>query len=421
MIKFQTLEVTHAREKDIIAEHGRPIRMVETHHSKHSVILDLYSAGQAVVGDYLIVTREYLTGSCKLLDIVQVARIGPNVVHVVGGQKLASGVRTEGTWNYTLEGFKLLSVDNSETQSGTPRMAVATKHVAGFPLGTRITGGPNIWRSTDSSCSKEYAYSIGTNCEWLQLDQREKWLGCKVKVTHETRDKIVAKLYAYGLATAKCETELPKEADTTIAAYLLSGSGTRHWINSSSDRSNFYESVAREIYWDNTLEDFSDVPEASLPSAPAVCEDAMATDYYRMSQAAVSTMATVQNRCNGARATYIGTPDLCCEVLAPSFKQSNQTNKGTTMSREKITIEIDADMICKEVEEEPKTDLEQSSKVVVAIFRPNGTLYCMANDATLDTVKKIRADLQSPTKIGFTYKMFKLHKTFTTDIPILES
>jgi len=99
----------------------------------------------------------------------------------------------------------------------------------------------------------------------------------------------------------------------------------------------------------------------------------------------------------------------------------NQQSKETQM-KEKITIEVDANLVSQAVvEEDTRTDLGKCLPTVVLIFDAAGSYYDTVRAEGWSTPRKVKEQLQQPKYLGFTFKFFKLHKTYTTNIPIVET
>jgi len=104
------------------------------------------------------------------------------------------------------------------------------------------------------------------------------------------------------------------------------------------------------------------------------------------------------------------------------LKKQTQTIKERTM-QEKVTVEIDASIL-RQVEpqpEAPKTALEKATSAVLIIYNQNGNIFDMKTEATATDIKSAKADLQKPGYLGFTIRIYKFNKGFTTSIPVVET
>jgi len=102
--------------------------------------------------------------------------------------------------------------------------------------------------------------------------------------------------------------------------------------------------------------------------------------------------------------------------------EPTQIIKENTM-QEKVTIEIDANIL-RQVDPQPeaaKTALERTTSTVLIVYDQNGNVFDMKTEATAADVKSAKANLQKPECLGFTIRIYKFKKGFTTSIPVVET
>lgn len=93
----------------------------------------------------------------------------------------------------------------------------------------------------------------------------------------------------------------------------------------------------------------------------------------------------------------------------------NHTKKENNMNpTTDIKIEINGQTVCTQTKkEQPKTDLEISSKYVVEWYDPKGQIMSREQSTKQD----VRKELQTREKLGWTYRLYKIYESKTTDIP----
>jgi len=110
------------------------------------------------------------------------------------------------------------------------------------------------------------------------------------------------------------------------------------------------------------------------------------------------------------------------QVIREAINFFNQQKKETQMEPQKVTIEIDATMLKQSVEvEKYKSPLESVTKNVLLVFNPAGEIAYSNTAATAEDIKTAKVRLQQPTHLGYTIRIYKFSKGFTTSVPIIET
>jgi len=336
--------------------------------SSRSYVLDTLPGVQAKEGDTVICIRQ--VGSCPVGAVFQIARDAIGRIRPVPGIVLKDYTTIHST-SWCANCFRVLQPETQE-----PRYAVVTKSEGGFPVGTVIyrvnyPDEPDNWRAKEHIPDKPgiWYHALGKSCEWLEEDQQEQWTACKIAVTPETRTGVIARALVLGFKLL--------DKSPLIAPYLYFNSNT---IFYGEDPEVFNRTEFTQVYWDAHTKDFTK-PQQPTATNPLTVED---------------MVQYVEN------------------------SSQNQQNKETQM-KEKITIEIDANLVNQAaVEEDTRTDLGKCLPTVVLIFDAAGNYYDTVRAEGWSTPRKVKEQLQQPKYLGFTFKFFKLHKTYTTDIPIVE-
>ena len=140
-------------------------------------------------------------------------------------------------------------------------------------------------------------------------------------------------------------------------------------------------------------------------------------------QNVIRYISNLEEACN-IHGDYIEYPDdeglVAYYPLSNGTNVPNQINEGNEMKKE--TIEKVAVAVCVAMETEavevevPKTQLELKPKQLVGIYNTEGRHHSTIRM----TKKETKEFLQKPENIGYTVVTYKLDKTFTTAIPVVE-
>ena len=230
----------------------------------------------------------------------------------------------------------------------------------------------------------------------IKAEKRTEFIDCKIRVTPDTREAIVTKLIEYGLTNNHGIVNGHSYSDEEIHSYYIRSDHTGFMPHSVDISTYFKNKNYTEIYWVDG--DFSfEKPETSVPSTN-----------QNLAWAPEPLPA-------GTYEVPLPTPDCIAKSFAST---STPILKETTMETP-ITVAMTAKEYAKYQKSEntlvkEKTDLELSKKHLTQWYRPDGS---KVSEPKMQTAKQAEKELQSPSRIGWTYRTYTLSASGTTDIP----
>ena len=325
-------------------------------------------------------SNQFTRGKLYIVSDVQIC-------HVIENTGRSNGF---GNWN----NFKLIhTAPGSEVTTGDDYIVVTGEDAGKVFTDGHVTASGTVVSST----SKTMAHNKRSILKLVKPTNKTRFIYCKIRVTLETRKAIDIKLREYDLVGERGYIGGQSFEDEKIHSYYINSDSTDFMNNNNEDSEPYFENKNyTEIYWVDG--DFSfEKPETSVPSTN-----------QNLAWAPEPLPA-------GTYEVPLPTPDCIAKSFASTSTPILKKNKMETP----ITVAMTAKEYAKYQKSEntpvnPKTLLQLAKKHLTQWYDSDGLKI---NEPITQTAKQAERELQSPNRIGWTYRTYTLSASGTTDIP----